>query len=114
MLAGALVDHGLPGTANPPELLAYLRGEADAPSRDYVQGSWNLYDYRAATFDLSTEVPPLDVWVSGEGAPRDVRPVEGVRTLLVGPASIERTWSAERTFSALPSSVRISSELARD
>jgi hypothetical protein len=114
LLAGALADHGLPGAANPPELLAYLRGEADAPSCDYVKGSWNLYDYRAASFDLSTEVPPLNVWVWGEGAPRDVPPVDGVRTLLVGPASIERTWSAGRPFSALPSSVRISSELSRD
>jgi len=114
LLAGALVGHGVPGTANPPELLAYVCGETGAPPRDWVEGTWNLYDFRAARFDLSTEVPPLEFWVWGEGAPRDVPPVDGVRTLLVGPASMERSWSAGRPFSALPSSVRISSELSRD
>ena len=56
---------------------------------------------------------PHDVWVWNEGNPRDVPMFEGVRTLLVGPAALQRTWNATRAFSALPSKISVENELDR-
>jgi hypothetical protein len=118
LLAGALVPLGVPGgrdgrpgDINPPELLAYLRGEADDCPREWVGGVWNLYDYRAAGQDLSRPGGAAAAWVWGEGRPTDVPPVDGVRTLLVGPPAYDRTWSPVRIFEALRPRVDVVEEL---
>ncbi len=115
LLAGALIERGVPGEANPPGVLAYLRGESERSPRGHVVGSFNLYDHRAGGCDLRrpTEVPQ-DAWVWNEGGPRDVPLWEGRRTLLVGPPAYARTWSPGRTFSALFPSVEVTRELAAD
>ncbi|HUI48220.1 MAG TPA: hypothetical protein VL119_05955 [Acidimicrobiia bacterium] len=48
------VPRGLPGTRNPPDVLAVVRGDADTASRTYVTGAFNLYTYRGARFDVGS------------------------------------------------------------
>ncbi len=113
LLAGALTQHGIPDSdANSPELLAYLRGESDVCPTNHVNGAWNLYDHRAASMDL-TRASEVDqsAWVWGEGRPWDVPMIDGIRTLLVGPQSYQRSWNPRRTFEALPANVWVMREL---
>jgi hypothetical protein len=56
---------------------------------------------------------PNEYWVWAEGIPNDVPKLHGESILIIGPASIERFWTLERTFSALPSRVRVTEELQR-
>ncbi len=115
LLAAALAGHGVATADNPAALFAYLRGDREAPPRPYVAGSWNLYGIGAAGFDLrDAGRVPQDLWVWGEGAPRDVPRVAGVPTVLLGPAAPERTWSSGRTFAALRQDVRVLRELSAD
>lgn len=112
LLADALVPRGVPGTSNPADIIAVIRGESNECRRNYVAGSWNLYGYRAASHDLREPGHvPHEHWVWGEGQPRDVPEVDGMRTLLVGPSAFERSWNAGRTFSALRARVEVSEEL---
>jgi len=90
-----------------------VRGETSVSSCDFVTGAWNLYTARAATFDLADpRAAPVGTWIWGEGLPRDVPAIDGVRTVLVGPPAYARTWSISRTFSALPARIDVVRELA--
>jgi hypothetical protein len=112
LLAEELVPLGIPGTVNPPDVVAFCRGGAPWPETSTVVGSWNLYDYRAAPYDLA--VPgdvPAATWVWGEGRPADVPELDGVRTLLVGPQQPWRSWRVGRPFAALGSTVTVEAEL---
>ncbi|HTE49491.1 MAG TPA: hypothetical protein VK698_01375 [Kofleriaceae bacterium] len=112
LLAEALVPQGVPGTSNPPDVMAVLRGEASECRRNHVAGSWNLYGWRAAAHDLrEPRHVPHALWVWGEGQPRDVADFDGEKTLLIGPAAFERSWNAGRTFSALRARVDLGEEL---
>jgi hypothetical protein len=113
LLAAALIAHGVPGEANPPEVAAYLRGERDTCPHPYVVGSWNLYTCEAARFDLrDPRAVPHAHWVWGEGVPNDVPAVDGTRVLVIGPAAYRRTWSAGRPFLALQSRVDVIEDLS--
>jgi hypothetical protein len=114
LLADALVPRGIAGERNPIDVIARVRGETSVSSRDFVTGTWNLYTARAAGFDLGDpRAAPVGTWVWGEGLPRDVPAVNGVRTLLVGPPAYARTWSISRTFSALPARIDVVREIDR-
>ena len=111
-LAAALVPRGIDGTACSDEIVAYLEGRAERPRENHVEGTWNLYDYRAASLDLSDgNKVPTKYWVWAEGIPNDIPRLAEEPALIVGPASIERSWSLGRIFSALPSRVSVIEEL---
>ncbi|MGA6208003.1 hypothetical protein ACPESR_24950 [Nocardia testacea] len=112
LLADALGRFGIPTADNPPELFDYLRGIADDCPRNHIVGSFNLYDFRAATSDVA-EPSKVDqeCWVWGEGNPRDVPHFEGVRTLVVGPPWAKRIIGSDRTFRSLPADVKVIDEL---
>lgn len=113
LLADELVTRGVPGTANPPDVVAFCRGGAPWPATSAVLGSWNLYDYRAAPYDLAVPgAVPTATWVWGEGRPTDVPALDGVRTLLVGPQQPWRSWRVGRPFAALRSTVTVEAELS--
>jgi hypothetical protein len=113
LLAAALVPLGIPGEACSRAVISYLEGAGEAPRTNHVRGTWNLYDYRAVAYDLTDGAKvPLDVWAWGEGIPTDVPRLDDVPTLLVGPPSIVRSWSLERTFCALKSRVTVARELS--
>jgi hypothetical protein len=114
LVADALMDRGIAGTRNPRDVIAVIRGESDKESQQGVAGSWNLYTYRAAAHDLAAGAEvPNEHWVWGEGHPRDVPLVEGMRTLVIGPAGYSRSWSGGRTFSALRPRVEVQEELPK-
>ncbi|MFN7973331.1 MAG: hypothetical protein U0166_13455 [Acidobacteriota bacterium] len=112
LLAAALTARGIPGEPNPPEVMSFIRGDAPKPSAAGVRGTWNLYTWQAASFDLSVPSSvPHSTWVWGEGRPHDVPAFDGSRTLLVGPQAYTRSWALGRPFSALPSRVAVQDEL---
>jgi len=113
LLAAELLPLGIPGTANPPDVVAFCRGGAPWPATSEVLGSWNLYDYRAAPHDLAVAAAvPTATWVRSEGRPTDVPELDGVRTLLVGPQQPWRSWRVGRPFAALGSAVTVEAELS--
>lgn len=115
LLAEALATKGVPVAKNDRAVIANLRKDDAAPKGASVRGSFNLYSWQAAGFDLADGGRvPHDVWVWGEGAPRDVPLFDGVRTLLIGPASMQRGWNAGRTFARLFADVSIQREWSRD
>jgi hypothetical protein len=86
--------------------------------RIVVDGVVSNFDLHALLADLlmprgipGTSNPPAH-WVWGEGQPRDVPELDGVRTLLVGPSALERSWNAGRTFAALRAQVEVREELS--
>lgn len=111
-LAAALIPRGIKGTACSSEVIAYLEGRGKAPRKKWVDGTWNLYDYRAGVLDLAEgSQVPHEYWVWAEGIPNDIPQLPGEPLLIIGPASIQRSWSLERTFSALPSRIKVVEEL---
>lgn len=115
LLADALGRCGIPTGSNPAGLVDFVRGVSDSRPRDHVEGSFNLYDYRAAGSDVTQPMGvPQPFWVWGEGRPHDVPFFDGTRTLVVGPPGYARSWSADRTFWALPAEVRVTEELTAD
>jgi hypothetical protein len=115
LLADELVPRGIPGLRNPPDVIAVVRGQSNECRRNYVAGSWNLYTFRAAACDLrEPRHVPHTHWVWGEGQPRDVPAVDGVKTLIAGPSALERSWNAGRTFAALRASADIREEMPRE
>jgi hypothetical protein len=96
-------------------VIAFIRGDTDSSPQDYVVGSFNFYDHRAASRDLlQPNRVPTNLWVWGEGLTADVPAWLGRKVLLVGPPSYERTWSLARDFPALQSHVEMQRELPRD
>jgi hypothetical protein len=112
LVASALIERGVPGKRPSKKLVAFLEGRADTAGVDHVEGVWNYYDWRAAPYDLAAKTVPTDVWVWNEGSPRDVPMFDGTRTLLIGPPSIQRTWSVTRSFS-LAAKVTVDAEVPR-
>jgi hypothetical protein len=113
-LAAALIPRGIEGTACSDDVVAYLEGHGKTPKKKWVAGTWNLYDYRAGVLDLADgSQVPHEYWVWAEGIPNDIPQLPGEPILIIGPASVQRSWSLERTFSALPSRVKMIEELQR-
>ncbi|MDH5493112.1 MAG: hypothetical protein OEY14_14250, partial [Myxococcales bacterium] len=113
LLADALIPLGVPGRANPRAAMAILRGEPLACERDFIEGSWELYDHRAAPhFGVEPPMIPEEFSVPGEGRPADIPDFEGERVLLLGAARLERSWSMGRPFEALRADVEVLEELA--
>lgn len=112
LLAAALVPRGIPGSMNPSQVLAVIRGEADT-SGGHVAGSWNLYAPGAAAFDLTQpDRVPQPLWIWNEGRPNDVPMRDGVRVVIVGPPAYERTWGVGRPFRALRARIEVEEELS--
>jgi hypothetical protein len=113
LVADVLIERGVEGRRNPRDVMAVLRGEADACSANGVLGSWNLYSFGAAAYDVRVpDEVPQEHWVWGEGQPRDVPVVEGMRTLIIGPPAYARGWGTGRMFEALRPRVEVDTELS--
>lgn len=83
-------------------------------SGEWVAGIWNLHTWRAIddNLALSADQAASRHWIWNEGQPADIPVFEGRRVVLLGPASYQRTWPAQRTFAALLPELRIESQLA--
>ena len=63
----------------------------------------------AASWPTPTDRDYADTWIWNEGMPADIPVLDGHRVILLGPASPERTWPAQRMFLKLPA--RLTAEL---
>lgn len=112
LVSEALSAAGLAGDRNPPDVIAAVRGDATSSSQGFVKGCFDFYTCDAIPFlgGPPGEIPfQHTVW--GEGVPTDVPPCEGLRTVIVTPPTIARTWNAARPFSQLRPRVEVEREL---
>lgn len=91
------------GTRVSPEAAAIARGDGPQQSDEIVAGKWNLYEWSAIDGNLA--LPPASEygagWIWNEGTPADIPKFRHARVILIGPSSYERTWRAQRDFTAL-------------
>jgi len=113
IVSDVLIRQGIQGRRNPPEFIAYLRGEFKEPPVASVVGSFNFYDYRAASADLANaNAVNTDYWVWNEGSTSDIPTSQGRKVLLAGPPAYDRSWNPGRRFDALPISAKFDRELS--
>ncbi|ATY67301.1 hypothetical protein A9K55_000093 [Cordyceps militaris] len=120
LVGDVLVERGLPGNRNPPELIAYIKGESPARGDvESVRSQFQFYEWPAAAYDWAGDdddahAHPADYHVRGEGIPSDVSRFRDLPTLIVGPQAIERSWNNPRTFGGLQCSVSVTEEIGED
>ena len=93
--------------------VAVARGNGPQQIDETVTGVWNLYSYGAllpgGELAEATDRAYADTWIWNEGMPSDIPVLDGHRVILLGPASMERSWPAQRMFLKLPA--RLTAEL---
>ncbi|WP_394835978.1 hypothetical protein LVJ94_03610 [Pendulispora rubella] len=114
LVSDVLIEQGIRGERNPPDVIAFIRGDSPTRSTDSVSGSFQFYTYEAGEYDWSQKGHPAWHWVWGEGRPETVPFFRGMRTLVVGPQTMSRSWSMPRTFGALKCNVSVVRELSPD
>ncbi|KAJ6782552.1 hypothetical protein PWT90_01380 [Aphanocladium album] len=117
LVGDVLVERGLPAPRNPPELIAYIKGESPTRGADSsVAGQFQFYEWQAAAYDWEDgdKQHPAGHYVWGEGIPSGVPKFKDVPTLIVGPQTIRRSWNNARTFGGLKSNVTVTEELKED
>jgi hypothetical protein len=75
----------------------------DQCANEMVFGIWNLYNWQALRPDATLPEAQTDHkhWIWNEGTPSDIALFEGRRVVLLGPASYQRSWPAQRTFASM-------------
>ena len=95
------------------QAVAVARGKGPQQIDETVTGVWNLYSYGAlrpgGELPEATDRTYADTWIWNEGMPADIPVLAGHRVILLGPASPERSWPAQRMFLKLPA--RLTAEL---
>jgi hypothetical protein len=95
------------------QAVAVARGGGPQQVDETITGVWNLYSYGAllpgGELPGGTDRAYADSWIWHEGMPADIPVLDGHRVILLGPASSERTWPAQRMFLKLPA--RMTAEL---
>ena len=93
--------------------VAVARGSGPQQIDETVTGVWNLYSYGAllpgGELADAADRDYADTWIWNEGMPADIPVLDDHRVILLGPASYERTWPAQRMFLKLPA--RLTAEL---
>lgn len=82
------------------EVVAAARDGAIPAGRIVAKGGFNLWSWPALGADGTLPTARADTagWIWNEGIPAEIEPFDGLRVLLLGPASYERTWNAGRLF----------------
>jgi hypothetical protein len=92
------------------------RGEGPQQSEETVTGFWNLYTYRALRPDGSLpdagDFNERDKWIWNEGTPVGIPALDGHRVIVLGPASYQRGWGAQRDFAVLKAELAIDEQLS--
>ncbi|KAJ2979368.1 hypothetical protein NQ176_g3297 [Zarea fungicola] len=103
LIADALITQGgIPGTRNAPDVLSFLRGEAQNCETETVFCPFQFYTCKAGSHDWSTGDPPSALRADSAGWPIDIPRFEGRRLLILGPQppeeAIDNSWPAGETF----------------
>lgn len=115
LLAGELTGDGrLSGDRPDPRVLALARGEGEPSERLHATGSFNLWNWTGVRADgtLPEGQAGSEHWIWNEGCPADIRPFEGTRVVLLGPAPYSRGWNAGRRFAHMPAECAVERELS--
>jgi hypothetical protein len=79
-----------------------IQGVAPSADADAVASDWQLANWFAlrpgGTIDTKNY---HESWIWNEGVPADIACFEGLRIVLIGPSTIQRSWDAGRVFSAM-------------
>jgi hypothetical protein len=117
LLADALIGFWkLKGTRPHRSVVQTARGFGPQENPLSVQGVWDLCPWMALQPDfalprLGKGMLPAEMMIWGEGVPSDIPKFEGTRTILLGPPSYGRGWSANRIFSGLQASLETTGAL---
>jgi hypothetical protein len=85
----------------------------DPASRDGVHSDWQLANYTALRpGSVIDHASRNRTWIWNEGFPAEIAPFEGVRTVVIGPSSIQRNWPAGRLFAGMPGSLNVIGRVA--
>lgn len=101
----------------PPAAGETVRGIGPQVTDELVTGVWNLYTWQAVRQDLTLpdrrDTSITSHWIWNEGIPSDIPLFQGMRTVLLGPASYERIMKVQRMFNHLPAQIAMERELSR-
>lgn len=116
ILAHLLIGSGhLPGRPPAPAVVATALGTGPQQASDHVAGWWDMLSADAldeslgVAADLFKADASFIIW--GEGRPSDIPPFNGVRTLVLKPATYARFWPSQRLFDGLRAEVEVTSVL---
>ncbi len=83
-----------------------------------IVGTWNLYNWQAIGTDVKLPHPDdysgSHYWIWGEGCPEDIAIFSGVRTILLGAPSYQRSFNVQRIFASLPARISCDRLLSRE
>lgn len=87
-----------------PTALSVMTGSGPQEHPETIVSHWNLYEHTA--LDASGRVSAAaqiqtSHWIWGEGSPNEIGTVEGVRVVILGPASYLRSWNCARRFARM-------------
>jgi hypothetical protein len=92
------------------------RGEGPQQLEESVTGFWNLYSWHAVkpdgTLPAYSDHNARGTWIWNEAVPADIPTFEGHRVILLGPASYQRGWDAQRDFLRLKAELTIDEQLS--
>jgi hypothetical protein len=92
------------------------RGDGPQQLEESVTGYWNLYTWRAVkpdgTLPAYSDHNARGTWIWNEGVPDDIPVFGGHRVILLGPASYQRGWDAQRDFVRLRAGLTIEEQLS--
>jgi hypothetical protein len=110
LLMGKFPGAGL-GSRVSQSVIDVVTGIGRQQSGEGVVGIWNMYVWQALQPGLKLPNPSNygsnEFWIWGEGKPADIPAFEGRRVILLGPASYQRSWSAQRMFDKLSASLEL-------
>jgi hypothetical protein len=101
-----------------PAAAANARGEGPQQLNEGVTGTWDLHGWPSLTsgglLPQGTGGESTRHWIWNEGVPADIPIFEGLRVVLLVPASYPRSWGAQRSFAALRAELSVDQRLAGD
>jgi hypothetical protein len=87
-------------------------GEGPQATDETIAAPWNLCSYQAISKDGSFDASDTENWIWNEGKPSDIPVLDGHRIILLGPATYERNFAAQRMFAKLKSDIEIEETLS--
>lgn len=107
-------EGGLPGERPTDSLVACLRGHGPQQLPEHVRGQWETSTHGAVSAGGALVEDLLENKVWNEGIPRDIPVLDGHRVVVLGPAKVQRSWNANRSFEALGSDITLERVLSPD
>ena len=103
------VEDWRPGRRPDPRVVAAARDQRVDPAADTVHIAFGMANWLALQPDgtLDNDFDTSAHLITNEDIPANIPYFEGIRVLLIGPASYPRAWNAGRRFPAMHGDLRV-------